>query len=85
MVRRKKRHWRKLHLAVDETQEIVFSDITIEHVHDTTFIPDLVKNRKGLKRIVMDGAADSSKLYKLCWRQGIDLLSPPQKNACKRT
>lgn len=52
-----------------------------EHVHDTTFIPDIIKNRKGLKRLVMDGAADSSALYKVCWQQGIDLLTPPQKNA----
>lgn len=32
----------------------------------------------------MDGAADSSWLYKLCWEEGIDLLTRPQKNARKR-
>jgi len=78
----KRRQWRKLHLAVDEqSQEIVFADITTEHVHDTTFIPEIINNRKGLNRVVMDGAADSSALYKICWQKGIDLLTPPQKNA----
>lgn len=82
----KRRQWRKLHLAVDEdSQEIVFADITKEHVHDTTFVSEIIKNRKGLKRVVMDGAADSSTIYKLCWEQGIDLLTPPQKNARLRT
>lgn len=82
----KRRQWRKLHLAVDEqSQEIVFADITTEHVHDTTFIPEIINNRKGLNRLVMDGVADSSALYKICWQQGIDLLTPPQKNARLRT
>jgi len=81
----KRRQWRKLHLAVDEeTQEVVFADITTEHVHDTTFMPEILKKRKGLRRILMDGVADSSTLYKLCWDNGIDLLTPPQKNARKR-
>lgn len=81
----KRRQWRKLHLAVDEqTQEVVFADMTTEHVHDTAFVPEILDRRKGVKRVVMDGAADSSKLYKLCWEKGIDLLTPPQKNARKR-
>lgn len=81
----KRRQWRKLHLAVDEeTQDVVFAGITTEHVHDTTFIPEILKKRKGVRRLLMDGIADSSTLYKLCWDKGIDLLTPPQKNACKR-
>jgi len=34
--------------------------------------------------IRLDGAADSSALYRLLWERGIDLLTPPQKNARKR-
>jgi len=82
----KRRQWRKLHLAVDEgSQEIIFADITTEHIHDTTFVSEVIKNRKGLKRLVMDGAADSSSIYKLCEEHGIELLTPPQKNARLRT
>lgn len=80
-----RRRWRKLHLAVDEqTQEVLFADLTSEHVHDTKFIPEIAKKRTGIKRILMDGAADSSELYRILWKQGIDLLTPPQKNARKR-
>lgn len=82
----RRRQWRKLHLAIDEqTQEIIFSDITTEHVHDTTFIPEIIKRRKKIERLVMDGAADASFLYKFCWERGIDLLTPPQKNARLKT
>ena len=81
-----RRRWRKLHLAVDEeTQEIVFADITTEHVHDTKFIPEILDRRKGLKRFLMDGAADSSKLYKDCWERNIDLLTRPPTNARKHS
>lgn len=80
-----RRQWRKLHLAVDEeTQEILFADITKEYEHDTKFIPEIIEKRKGIKRVVMDGVADSSQMYKLLWKEGIDLLTPPQKNARKR-
>lgn len=80
-----RRTWRKLHLAIDEqTQEIVFADLTSEHVHDTKFIPEILKSRKGLKRILMDGAADSSFLHRLAKEAGVDLLTPPPKNARQR-
>jgi len=80
----KRRQWKKLHLAVDEeTQEVLFVDLTKEYDSDTKFIPEIVKERKGLKRILMDGAADTFRLYRLLWEQGIDLLTPPQKNARK--
>lgn len=79
-----RRRWRKLHLAVDEeTQEVVFADITTEHVHDTKFIPEILDKRKGIKRFLMDGAADSSKLYRDCWERNIDLLTRPPTNARK--
>jgi len=76
----KRREWRKLHLAVDEsTQEVVFAELTGEKTHDTHFIPELF-DRKGLKRLLVDGVADSEKLYKMAFEQGIDLLTPPQRN-----
>jgi hypothetical protein len=80
-----RRTWKKLHIAIDEqTQEIVFADLTSEHVHDTRFVPEIIKRRKGLKRVLMDGAADSSSLYHQAVEAGIDLLTPPPKNARKR-
>ncbi len=81
----KRREWRKLHLAVDEeTQEILFVDLTKEYVSDTTLVPEIMEKRKGIERILMDGAADVESLYKLAYESGSDLLTPPKKNAKKR-
>lgn len=81
----KRREWRKLHLAVDEeTQEILFVDLTKENVSDTHFVSEIIEKRHGIKRILMDGAADIERLYKYAWESGIDLLTPPKKTAKKR-
>jgi len=81
----RRRQWKKLHLAVDEnTQEVLFVGLTNEYESDTKYIPEIIKKRKGIKRFLMDGAADSFELYRLFWERGIDLLTPPQKNARKR-
>lgn len=81
----KHRTWKKLHLAVDEkTQEIIFVDLSSEYVHDTKFVPEIMEHRKGLKRVLMDGIADSGSLYRQAIESGVDLLTPPQKNARKR-
>jgi len=81
----KRRTWRKMHLAIDEqTQEIVFVDLTTEHVCDTVFVPEIMEKRKGVKKVLMDGIADAEHLYKLAWEAGIDLLTPPKKTAVKR-
>lgn len=80
-----RRRWRKLHLAIDEhTQELVFAKLSTEYVSDTRFIDEIVKSSKKLKRLTMDGAADSSKIYRLLDKQGINLLTPPQSNAVLR-
>ncbi len=81
----KRRVWRKMHLAVDEqTQEILFVDLTTEHICDTMFLPEIMKKRRGIKKVLMDGAADAENLYKLAWESEIDLLTPPKKTAIKR-
>ena len=80
----KRRRWEKLHIAVDEsTQEILFADFSTEYEPDTKFIPEILEKRKGIEQLMMDGAADSSWLYKLCFEEGIDLLTSPQKNTRK--
>lgn len=77
-----RRRWCKLHIAVDEqTQDVLFVDLTKEHESDTKCIPEILENRKGMKRLLMDGAADAVWIYQLLWEQGVDLLTPPQKNA----
>lgn len=81
-----RRGWKKLHLAVDEeTQEVLFADLSTEYEADTKFIPEILQNRKGIEKLLMDGAGDNSWLYKLCFEEGVDLLTPPQKNARKHS
>ncbi|MCB1113617.1 MAG: hypothetical protein KDK62_02560, partial [Chlamydiia bacterium] len=65
----------------EKTQEIGFADITSEYVHDAKFVPEILKHRNGVKRILMDGAADSSLLHRLAKEAGVELLTPPPKNA----
>ena len=81
----RRREWRKLHLTVDEeTQEIQFVDFIKEYVGDKAFVTEIMEKRKGIERVLMDGAADVENLYKLAYESGIDLLTPLKKNANKR-
>jgi len=81
----RRRQWRKLHLAVDEeTQEVLFADLTDEYTSDTQFVPEIMRERSGVKKVLMDGAADAEFLYKLAYESGIDLLTPPKKK-CQET
>jgi len=43
-----------------------------------------MRERSGIKRVLMDGAADVEFLYKLAYESEIDLLTPPKKNAKKQ-
>ena len=55
-----KRTWRKLHLAINaDNQEIMFSTITSEYKPDTTYIPELIQTRKGVKRFLIDGVGEA--------------------------
>ena len=77
-----KRTWRKLHLAINaENQEIVFSKITREYKPDTTYIPEIIQGRKGMKRFLIDGVGDKSWLYKMFSEKNICFVTPPQRNA----
>lgn len=57
---RTRRHWRKLHLAIDaDTQEIVACNLTEEDVGDVSAVPHLLDQIEGaLDAITADGAYD---------------------------
>lgn len=81
----KVKRWKKLHLAINaKNGEFVFSEITDEIVDDKKFLPQILKNEKNLKMVLMDGAADTSDTYKMMWKAGIKLLTPPNKRAIIR-
>lgn len=80
----KRRQWKKIHIAMDaRTQEIVFSEVTDANRGDTIFFNDWVKGRS-LRAVLMDGAADTSKCYQHADKVGVELITPPQKNAVLR-
>lgn len=81
-----KKSWRKLHLALDlKSGKLVFSEISNEYDHDTTYLEQALQRanrRKG--KVLVDGIADSRKCYELAGRYKKDLITPPKKGAVFR-
>ena len=79
----KRRTWKKLHLAVDESNSqikaVVLSDNSFK---DNELFEDLltgIDNR--ISQISADGAYDSRDCYNICKDSGIKLVVPPRRNA----
>jgi len=80
----RRRKWKKIHLAMDaKTQEIVFCEVSKANVVDTEYFEKWVRG-KSLQTVIMDGAADTSKCYRHAEKEGVKLLTPPQRNALIR-
>jgi transposase len=62
---RSRRHWRKLHLAIDaETQEIAAVEMTPDDVGDVSALPDLLDQIEGsVGSVTADGAYDGDAVY----------------------
>ena len=73
----KRKSWRKLHLGLDlTTGEIICSDLTLDHVGDSTALPGLLDQFDGpVSRFLADGA------YECAFRAhppgDSDLIRPP--------
>ena len=79
----KRRTWKKLHLAVDESnsqiKSVVLSDNSFK---DNELFEDLltvVDDR--ISQVSADGAYDSRSCYNICKDKGIKLVVPPRKTA----
>lgn len=79
----KRRTWRKLHLAVDEsTHEILMSVITTNDFKDSQVFEDLIEPlEEHIERVSGDGAYDTFGIHESLKEKGIDPSLPPQKNA----
>ena len=79
----KRRTWRKLHLAVDEsTHEILMSVVTTNDFKDSQVFEDLIEPlEENIERVSADGAYDTFKIHEYLKEKGIDSAIPPQKNA----
>ncbi|WP_368158061.1 IS5 family transposase [Aeromonas sp. R10-2] len=80
---KKRRVWRKLHLAVDQaTHDIVAAEISLENVHDAEVLPTLLNPlRRKLGRVYADGTYDSKASHQLILRKGATACIPPRKSA----
>jgi len=81
----KKRHYVKLHFAVNvETHEVVAMEVTTDERHDVESLPALVEESVRNVRVVRllgDGAYDSSRVYTLLEDRGIEAVVKPRGNS----
>ena len=82
----KRRSWVKVHLLVDsKSNEIVDLVVTPSEEADITVAKVLLRELSGPnKELLADGAYDGGPLRKLGYKQGVDIVAPPPKNAKKR-
>lgn len=79
----KRRTWRKLHLAVNESNsQIEAVVLTDNSFKDSEVFEDLVDGVDGeIKQISADGAYDTANCYEKSEEEDIHLVSPPRKDA----
>jgi len=85
----KRRKWVKVHIALDyATGAILATSVTIPNIDDGHELPGLIRQAidnsdidQPISDIIGDGAYDHQVLYKVAKRLGINLLTPPPKNA----
>jgi len=80
-----RRSWVKLHLGVDfASEQILCFEATADHVADGVMMPNLLNQAlqtTSVSQILGDGAYASHSLYQAIEERGVNLLSPPHKNA----
>ena len=83
--KRCRRHWRKLHLAIDaNSHEIIAVELTTDDVGDTTVVPHLLYQIDGsVASVTADGAYDTDVVYDEISRRhpDADVIIPPRSTA----
>jgi hypothetical protein len=81
----KKKRYVKVHLAVDvETKEALAMLVTTDGTHDSRALPELLRRAEHygrVSRVYGDGAFDSSRVYELLERKGIEAVIKPRRNS----
>lgn len=79
----KRRTWRKLHVAVNEsTGEILSAEVTLNNVHDSEVLGDLLDDvDASVEQVSADGAYDTRHCYEVLQQKGAKAVIPPRKNA----
>jgi len=81
----KRRTWRKLHIAVNEsTQDIVMAIVTEANVHDSEMLGQLLNgNKLNVAQVTGDGAYDTHDCYKAAIDIDAKPCFPPRINAAR--
>jgi hypothetical protein len=81
--KQKRRRWKKFHIGVcPETHEIIIAEVTELEESDCKVAPKLIRRApRSIKRILGDGAYDTTDCYKAAYEHGAHLLVPPRQGA----
>jgi len=81
----KKKRYVKIHLAVDvETKQALAMLVTTDGTHDSRAFPELLKKTERcgkVSKVIMDGAYDNSKVYKMLEQKEIEAVIKPRRNS----
>ena len=79
----KRRTWRKLHLAIDEsTGEILEAEVTTNDYGDCEILEGLLEEIEGeIEQVSGDGGYDTFDCHEAIQKKGAKAAIPPQKNA----
>ena len=77
-----RRGWKKLHLGVDATGEIVAQVLTGSSVHDGSIGAEIIKGTNAsIETVIGDAAYDSRSVYEAAESVGAGLVVPPNRAA----
>jgi IS5 family transposase len=79
----KRRNWIKVHIGVDtRTQDLVAAIVTDEKTADSTVLPNIVEaSSKTVRKVLADGAYDSTNCRDFLCKRGVQDCIPPRRNA----
>lgn len=80
---KQRKDWCKLHIVIDrETQKIIASELTSNHVGDVTAVPNLLNQvNQNIATVTADGAYDIEQVYKNIANLNAIAIIPPKENA----
>ena len=82
--KRRRKHWKKLHIGVDENGRILASKLTDGHEHDASQVPNLLTQvDREIDRFVGDGIYDKEAVYEAVDHHspGAEVVVLPRKDA----
>lgn len=80
---KKRKSWRKLHIAIDKkSQKILSSELTTHEVGDPTPVPELLEEiQQSINETFYDAGYDNDSVYKATAAKGATAIIQPHKNA----